>query len=107
MVSERESYPERGRKRGQWGARRPRLEEVEMVYGDNGINWEHLYEVLCEEEEILVLRYMGRWHKYDKNQRYAGKVDKYIEIFDDIARVGGKVKLVEIQDRSSPIPMVR
>ena len=31
MVSERESYPERGRKRGQWGARRPRLEEVEMA----------------------------------------------------------------------------
>lgn len=67
-----------------------------MIYADNGINWEFLYEVQYEDNEILILKDLGRFHKFDEDQMYKGKIDKYIELGHDYVRIDNKLKLVEV-----------
>lgn len=70
------------------------------IYADSGINWEFLYEVEYEDDCILILRDMGRYHRYDKERMFNGTIDKYIDIRGEYAFVyDGKnagSKLVEI-----------
>lgn len=68
-----------------------------MIYVDTGINWEFVYEVLYEDNEILVLKDLGRFHRFDKDRMWTKPIDKYIELSSEWARVAGKLKLVEIQ----------
>ena len=69
-----------------------------MVYADNGINWEFLYAVEYEDDCILVLRDMGRFHKFDDDRMYKGKIDAYIEVGrDGWARTPTGRKLVEVK----------
>lgn len=70
------------------------------IYADSGINWEFLYKVEYEDDCILILRDMGRYHKYDKERMFNGVIDKYINIRGEYAFIyDGKnavSKLVEI-----------
>ena len=70
------------------------------IYAESGINWKFLYEVEYEDDCILVLRDMGRYHRYDDERKFKGKIDKYIEIRGECAFVydgkNVKAKLVEI-----------
>lgn len=70
------------------------------IYAYSGINWEFLYEVEYEDDCILILRDMGRYHRHDKERMFSGVIDKYIDIDGEYAFVyDGKnagVKLVEI-----------
>ena len=66
---------------------------------DSGINWIFVYEVTHEDEDILVLKDLGRFHKFDEDSKFAGKIDEWIELHKDYAIVGCSVKtrkLVEI-----------
>ncbi len=66
------------------------------VYADSNINWEFLYRVLFEDDDIIVLGDMGRWHKYDTDRMYTEKIDKYIELGQEYVRVDGKLKLFQL-----------
>lgn len=65
---------------------------------DTGINWIVVYEVVYEDEEILILRECGRFHKYDDDRQFKGEIAAWIDSMDDTyCRVEGKLRLVEIQ----------
>ncbi len=66
-------------------------------YAQDGINWEFLYEVLHEDDDILVLKDLGRFHKFDEDRMWKRPIDAYFDIFGEFARIGGKMKLVEVQ----------
>ncbi len=66
------------------------------IYATIGINWEFLYQVEYEDDCILVLKDLGRFHRWDDDRKYIGKIDKYIDIFTDYARVDGTLKLFEV-----------
>jgi hypothetical protein len=68
-----------------------------VVYAVSGINWEFLYEVEYEDELILVLRDMGRYHRYDESRMYKGPIAQYIEIIGEWAWLPGGRKLVEVR----------
>ena len=72
------------------------------IYADSGINWEFLYKVEYEDDCILVLRDMGRYHKFEDERKFKGKIDKYIDIRGEYAFVydgsWAGHKLVEIHN---------
>ena len=68
------------------------------TYADRGINWIFVYEVLYEDEEILILRDLGRFHKYDEDRTWKKPIDGWLEITGEYAcSPNGKLKLVEVQ----------
>ena len=67
------------------------------VYATNGINGEFLHEVEYEDDCILVLREMGRFHRYDEDRMYKGDITQYIEIQGDWAWCRDGRKLVEVR----------
>lgn len=67
------------------------------IYIQTGINWEFCYEVLYEDLDILVVKDLGRFHRFDENQKWKGARDKYIDFAGDFVLVGSRKKLVEIQ----------
>lgn len=69
-----------------------------MIYAETGINWEFVYEVVFEDDCILVLKDLGRFHRFDDDRMWTKPIDAYIEITGDFARMSnGARKLVEIQ----------
>lgn len=70
-----------------------------MIYATTGINWEFLYEVLYEDADILVLKDLGRFHRFDQDRMWTKPIDSYIELYaqSGMARVGDTLKLVEVQ----------
>lgn len=68
-----------------------------MYYADTGINWIFVYEVIYEDDCILILKDLGRFHKFDEDRKFHGQVDKWIEIRSDWCQLPGAKKLVEIQ----------
>lgn len=68
------------------------------VYADSGINWEFIYEIVFEDADILVLKDLGRYHKYDIDRMWTAPIKAYIEIRGDFAYCPdwGR-KLVEVQ----------
>lgn len=69
------------------------------IYAYSGINWEFLFSVEYEDDDIIVLKDMGRYHRFDEDQMFKGTIDKYIDIFrqSEQARIDGKLKLMEIK----------
>ena len=68
-----------------------------ISYAGSGINWEFLYKVEYQDDLILVLLYIGRFHKYDYARQWTKPIEAYIEIIGDIAIVNDKRLLVEIK----------
>lgn len=69
-----------------------------MIYADTGINWIFVYRVEYEDDCILVLRDLGRYHKFDEDRSWGKPVDKWVEIVGNTwACIDGKLKLVEIK----------
>jgi len=74
-----------------------------QVYADSGINWEFLYEILYEDDEILVLKDLGRYHKYDQDRMWTKPIKAYIRVERDGFAYHSsfpgeyKRKLVEVQ----------
>lgn len=64
------------------------------TYATQGINWYFPYQVMHEDEHILILEEQRRRHKFDDYQ----KPDKWIDIHGDYAIVDGIRKLVEIKE---------
>lgn len=67
------------------------------TYAMTGINWEFLYGVIYEDECILILKDLGRFHRFDADRMWTAPIDKYIDITNDYARVDNALKLVEVQ----------
>lgn len=65
-------------------------------YAESGINWEFVYEVLFEDDEILVLKDLGRYHRFDEDRMWTGPLT-YFEIHGDFAHCPDGRKLVEVQ----------
>lgn len=67
-----------------------------MIYADMGINWFFPYEVVTEEDEILVLKELPRQHRNESTL----VVDRWITLVgfgnNCATYVGDKLKLVEI-----------
>lgn len=72
-----------------------------MIYAESGINWMFVYEVEYEDEDILVLVDKGRYHKFDDDRMFEGKVDKWIDFSrgssGTYVNIGGHWKLTEIK----------
>lgn len=74
-----------------------------MRYADSGINWIFVYEVEYEDEDILILRDLGRFHKFDQDRTYKGAIDGWVDITGDFVHVPVpgqtlmKRKLVEVK----------
>ena len=68
------------------------------IVADVGINWNFLYEVVYEDDLILVLKDLGGFHKFDEDRKFKGKVDEYFDFLGKSSvMIGGKSKLVEIK----------
>ena len=65
-------------------------------YADSGINWIFVYEVIHEDDEILVMRDLGRFHKFDPERMWEKPIDQWIEIGREFTRTRGGDKLHEI-----------
>lgn len=68
------------------------------VVAESGINWIFVYEVDHEDESILVLKDLGRFHKFDEERKFKGQISEWIEICKDYVFVGSTrtKKLVEV-----------
>lgn len=66
---------------------------------DCGINWQHIYRVDYQDDEIIVLQSFGRYHRFDRDRMFDGKIAGYIDpVYDNkVARIGDKMLLVEIK----------
>ena len=73
-------------------------QERKKVYIEHGINWLFVYEVEYEDECIVLLNDMGRFHRYDKDRVYTGPVDGYIDfVGSSMIRIDSQpLKLFEI-----------
>lgn len=67
-------------------------------YAESGINWIFVYEVTHEDDDIIILKDLGRYHKYDEGQRFEGKIDAWFDFCGSAyLRVGnGPLKLFEL-----------
>jgi len=70
---------------------------IEKFYARLGINWEFLYQVLYEDDDILVLKDLGRYHRFDTDRSWTKPIDAYIEFYGDYAHGNGWKKLVEVK----------
>ncbi len=66
---------------------------------DCGINWQHIYRVDYQDDEIIVLQSFGGYHRFDRDRMFDGKIEMYIDpVYDNkMARIGDKMLLVEIK----------
>jgi len=67
------------------------------IYADTGINWIFVYEVIYEDDCILVLQDLGRWHKYDEDRSWKRPIDQWINLGQEYARCKDGMKLVEVR----------
>ena len=65
-------------------------------YADCGINWIFVYAVLHEDDCIIILKDLGRFHKFDEDRKFDKKIDGWIEIRGDYVFINNTKKLVEI-----------
>ena len=67
-----------------------------MIYADTRINWIFPYEVIYEDEDILILKELPREHKCNMQS----KIDRWITILGNATDIfiGDKRKALEIQD---------
>lgn len=68
-----------------------------MYYADTGINWIFVYEVIYEDDCILILKDLGRFHKFDEDRKWPKQIDGYMDFFNSMVRINGATKLYEIQ----------
>lgn len=66
---------------------------------DCGINWQHIYRVDYQDDEIIVLQSLGGYHRFDRDRMFDGEIAAYIDpVYDNkMARIGDKMLLVEIK----------
>ena len=68
-------------------------------YADYGINWIFVYGVLYEDDCILILKDMGRFHQFDEDRKCPYEIEEWVEIRLNsgyVYKTDGK-KLVEVQ----------
>ncbi len=70
-----------------------------VIVAETGINWNFVYSVIYEDDLILVLKDLGRFHKFDSDRKFDEPINEWIEIFGEFAFVGKNrvKKLVEIE----------
>lgn len=71
-----------------------------IYYAESGINWEFLYQVEYEDDDILILRDLGRYHKFDTDRMFTKPIEKYLDNITNasgLVYVGNKLKCVEIK----------
>lgn len=63
-----------------------------------GINWIFLYRVEYEDEAIVILKDLGRFHRWDEARSWNGEpITAYIDIINEYVRAPGKpLRLVEV-----------
>jgi hypothetical protein len=68
-----------------------------LFYAESGINWIFVYEVMYEDNEILCLKDLGRYHKFDKSRSFEHPITAWVDVkTKDYIRINEKVKLVEV-----------
>lgn len=70
---------------------------TKIFYADSGINWIFVYEVEYEDDDILVLKDLGRFHKFDEDRKFKQPIAAWIEIGKDWVWIGIQRKLVEVK----------
>lgn len=72
---------------------------AQRIVADSGINWIFLYRVEYEDDCIIILTDLGRFHKLDEARTGEGEpITEWIEIIGDYIRTKGHpARLVEIR----------
>lgn len=72
---------------------------TQRIIADSGINWLFLYRVEYEDDCIVVLKDLGRFHKYDSDRTWKGEpIAEWVEIIGDYIQCPGKPRrLVEVR----------
>ena len=66
-------------------------------YVSSGINWIFVYGVLYEDDCIVILKDLGRFHRYDEDREFTGQIDDWVDFIGECIMIDGSLKLVEIQ----------
>lgn len=68
--------------------------KMAKIYAEQGINWMFVYEAQYEDDDIVILKDLGRFHRYDEERMFKGTVDAWIEIRNDVLDDGRLVQIV-------------
>ncbi len=66
-------------------------------YVSSGINWIFVYGVLYEDDCIVILKDLGRFHRYDEDRMFTGPIDGWVDFIGECIMIDDSLKLVEIQ----------